>query len=93
MVETRKSSQRVKLYEKKSTSPPPSTMEVDYLTLSTLKSDILFFENSKTVEITLLDGFRWWFRYNNHDFARVIEVLSFSFLFILAESLKNHSKS
>jgi hypothetical protein len=31
--------------------------------------------------------------YSNHEFATVLFVLSFSFLFISAESLKNHSKS
>jgi len=62
---------------------------MDYLAPSTLKPAELF----KTFQITSLDGFRWWFRYSNNGFTTVTAVLSFCFLFILAESLKNDSKS
>jgi hypothetical protein len=47
----------------------------------------------KTVRFTSLAGFGRWFCYSNGGFATAAVVLSFSFLFIAAESLKNHSKS
>jgi hypothetical protein len=51
-----------------------------------MKPSILPPELFKTGQITPLGGFGW-------RFATVTMVLSFSFLFISAESLKNHSKS
>jgi hypothetical protein len=50
-------------------------------------------ELCKTGQITLSSGFGRWFYYSNSGFATITAVLSFSFLFILSESLKNHSKS
>jgi hypothetical protein len=47
----------------------------------------------KTVRFTSLAGFERWFCYSNGGFTTVAAVFSFSFLFISAESLKNHSKS
>jgi hypothetical protein len=44
-------------------------------------------------QITPSGGFGWWFCYSVSCFATVTAVLSFSFLFISSESLKNHSKS
>jgi hypothetical protein len=59
---------------------------VDYFTTHTIKPDFLPPELFKTGQIApqaVLDG----------GFATVTVVLSFSFLVIFAESLKNHSKS
>ena len=59
---------------------------MDYFTPQTIKLDFLSHELSKTGQITpqaVLDG----------GFATVTVVLLFSFLFISAETLKNHSKS
>jgi hypothetical protein len=50
-------------------------------------------ELCKTGQITPSGGFGPWFCYNVSGFATVTAVLSFSFLFISSESLKNHSKS
>jgi hypothetical protein len=58
---------------------------VDYFTPKTIKPDILPPELSKTGQITPQSGL-------DGGFATVAQ-LSFSFLFISAESLKNHSKS
>jgi len=59
---------------------------MDYLTSSTLKTDVLSFELSKTVQIThqaVFDG----------GFAKVIAVLSFSFFLFrlnLSKIIVNH---
>jgi hypothetical protein len=74
-------------------------MGVDYLTPSTMKRSILPPELSKTGQITprrFSDGGllqSWRYCYNNSGLATVPAVLSFPLLFILVESLKNHSKS
>jgi hypothetical protein len=64
----------------------PLTMGVDYFTPPTIKPFILPSELFKTGQIifqAVLDG----------GFATITMVLSFSFLFISVEFLKNHSKS
>jgi hypothetical protein len=58
-----------------------------------MKRSILSPELFKTSQITPQAVFRQWFCYRDSGLATVPAVLSFSFLFILAESLKNHSKS
>jgi hypothetical protein len=57
-----------------------------------MKRFIVPLELCKTGQITASSGFGR-VCYSNNCFARVIAVLSFSFLFISSESLKNHSKS
>jgi hypothetical protein len=59
----------------------------------TIKPEIFPPPTLKTVRFISLAGFGRWFCYINGGFATVTAVLSFSFLFISAESLKNHSKS
>jgi hypothetical protein len=59
----------------------------------TIKPSVLHPELFKTVQITPWSGFGRRICYNNNDFATVTVVLTFLFLFISVESLKNHSKS
>jgi hypothetical protein len=62
---------------------PPSTPKLGKSPLSTFQ----------TVHFTSLERFRRRFYYSKRWFCYSEAVLSFSFLFTLAESLKNHSKS
>jgi hypothetical protein len=59
----------------------------------TIKPSVLHPELFKTVQITPWSRFGQRFCYSNYGFAAVTAVLTFLFLFISAESLKNHSKS
>jgi hypothetical protein len=52
----------------------------------------LVHELSKTGQITPQTVLKQRIYYSNRGFATVVVVLPFSFLFISAESLKNHSK-
>jgi hypothetical protein len=80
------------LFRGKSLLHPP-TMGSGLLYPQTKKRSNLPPELCKTGQITPSSGFRRWFCYSINGFAIVTAVLSFSFLFISSESLKNHSKS
>jgi hypothetical protein len=72
---------------------PPQLMGVVYFTPQTMKRSNLPPELCKTGQITPSSGFGRWFCYSNSGFATVTAILSFPFLFISSESLKNHNKS
>jgi hypothetical protein len=77
----------------KSPNFPPPLWHASVFPLRTIKSEIFPPLTLKTVRFTSLTGFGQWFCYSNGGFTTVTVVLSFSFLFISAKSLKNHSKS
>jgi hypothetical protein len=72
---------------------PPQLWRASISPPRTIKPEIFPPPTLKTVCFTSLAGFGRWFYYSNSGFATVMVVLYFSFLFISAESLKNHSKS
>jgi hypothetical protein len=77
---------------RKKSNFPPQLWRASVFPPRTVKPEI-FPPTLKTVRFTSLAGFGRRFYYSNGGFATVTTVLSFSFLFISVESLKNYSKS